>query len=190
MPPNFSAVYGLLFCAGVYFSGNVKWWAPLGVVFLTDLALGFYYHTRIGSPILSLYLVVNYLGYLGILGIARFFRPHHSLWRLIGGSLVGAILFYLITNTAAWFWNPFRNPEYTRDLMGWIIALTKGTSGYPETWQFFRNTLLSSGLFTALFAGAWKWVEAQEPEEEEEEEEAPAPASSDSEPEPEAEPAQ
>jgi hypothetical protein len=41
-------------------------------------------------------------------------------------------------------------------LAGWIIALTKGTGGYPSTWEFFRNTLLSGGLFTALFAGAAK----------------------------------
>ncbi len=41
-------------------------------------------------------------------------------------------------------------------MAGWLIALTKGTGGYPTTWEFFRNTLLSGGLFTALFAGAAK----------------------------------
>ena len=93
---------------------------------------------------------------------------------MLGGGLVGAILFYLITNTAAWLFNPFQNPEYTKTLAGWIIALTKGTGGYPETWEFFRNTLLSGGLFTGLFAGAMKLTAAAEPQEDEDPEEAPA----------------
>jgi hypothetical protein len=85
------------------------------------------------------------------------------------GGLVGATLFYLFTNTASWLLNPFKNPEYTRDLAGWLTALTLGTKGYPPTWEFFRNTLLSGGLFTALFYGAWRITrpapeEASEPE--------------------------
>jgi hypothetical protein len=49
--------------------------------------------------------------------------------------------------------------------------LTKGTSGYPTTIQFFINTLTSGGLFTGLFAGALKLSEAAEPAEEKEPEE-------------------
>ena len=37
-----------------------------------------------------------------------------------------------------------------------MIALIKGTGGWPQTWEFFRNTLLSGGLFTALFVAAMK----------------------------------
>ncbi len=69
---------------------------------------------------------------------------------------MGAILFYLITNTASWFFNPFHNPEYAKTLSGWLLALTKGINGWPPTFEFFRNTLLSGGLFTALFVGAAK----------------------------------
>jgi hypothetical protein len=45
--------------------------------------------------------------------------------------------------------------------------LTKGTQGYPQTWEFFRNTLLGGGLFTGLFVGAMKLSEALETEEDE-----------------------
>ena len=78
-------------------------------------------------------------------------------------GLLGALLFYLITNTASWLFNPFHNPEYTKDFMGWLVALIRGTGGWPETWQFFRNTMFSGGLFTALFVGAMKLVAAAEP---------------------------
>ena len=88
--------------------------------------------------------------------------------------MLGAIVFYLISNTASWLFNPFHNPEYTKNLAGWLIAMTRGTAGWPQTWEFFRNTLMSSGLFTGLFAGAMKIMEALEPEEEKESaEEAP-----------------
>jgi hypothetical protein len=51
-------------------------------------------------------------------------------------------------------------------LLGWIQALTTGLPGYPPTWTFFRNTLLSGGLFTGLFVGAMKLTAAREPQEE------------------------
>jgi hypothetical protein len=93
----------------------------------------------------------------------------------LGGGLLGAVLFYLLTNTAAWFFNPFGAIEYTKDLAGWMKALTSGTYGHPPTWEFFRHTLTSGGLFTGLFVGAMKLTAAPEPEEEEESQEAPEP---------------
>ena len=38
--------------------------------------------------------------------------------------------------------------------------------GCPQTWEFFRNTMLSGGLFTGLFVGSMKLNEAvlEEPE--------------------------
>ena len=65
---------------------------------------------------------------------------------------MGAILFYFITNTASWL----NNPDYAKTLAGWIQALTTGLPNFPSTWEFFRNTLLSGGLFTGLFVGAMK----------------------------------
>lgn len=166
LPVNFSAVYGLLFCAGVYFSGRMAWWLPLATMALTDVGLGFYYHFTAGVGFFQPYLLVNYAVYAVLIGLGRCFKPQTSWLTLLGGGLLGAILFYLLTNTAAWLFNPFGNPEYTKDLAGWIVALTKGTAGYPQTWEFFRNTLLSGGLFTGLFAGAMKLNEALERREE------------------------
>lgn len=171
MPANFSAVYALLFCAGVYFRGRTAWWLPLLIMVVSDVALNFFYYH---IPVLQAYAVVNYAAYVALIALGRQFKPGMSWLGLLGGGVLGAVLFYLITNTAAWLFNPFHNPEYTKTLAGWIIALTQGTGGYPETWQFFRNTLLSGGLFTGLFAGAMKLTAAAEPQEDEEPEEAPA----------------
>ncbi|HMJ91078.1 MAG TPA: DUF6580 family putative transport protein [Candidatus Acidoferrum sp.] len=159
MPPNFSAVYALVFCAGVFFRGGSAWWLPLVVLGVTDLALNCYYTFYKHFDAFQWYQLVNYPIYAGLIWFGRRFDPKRSIALLIGGSIIGALLFYVITNTAAWLFNPFGNPEYTKNIAGWIIALTKGTGSWPQTWEFFRNTLLSSGLFTALFAAAFKYSE-------------------------------
>ena len=161
MPWNFSAVYAFAFCAGVFFKGRLPWWVPLAVILGTDLALNCYYqykspdsHVWSGANLAN--LSFNYIAYITIIFLGRRFKPQSSLISLIGGGVLGAILFYLITNTASWLFNPFNNPEYAKTLTGLIIALTRGVGGYPETWEFFRNTLMSAGLFTALFAAGEK----------------------------------
>jgi hypothetical protein len=165
MPENFSAAYALAFCAGVYFSGRLAWWLPLGTLLVTDIGLNVYY-CCLGWDVWDLpvlkYQLINYAAFIVLIWLGRRFKPQSSFAALLGGGLLGALLFYFITNTASWLFNPFGNPEYSKDFLGWLTALTKGTAGWPETWQFFRNTFLSGGLFTGLFVGAMKLSEAAE----------------------------
>ncbi len=169
LPPNFSAVYGVLFCAGVYFSGRMAWWLPLATLLVTDVLLNLYYHFVLDIDAFQAHQLIVYAAYGVLIWLGRRFSRKTSFVTLLGGGILGAILFYIVTNTAAWLFNPFQNPEYTKTLAGWIIALTKGTAGYPQTWEFFRNTLMSGGLFTGLFVGAMKLSEAMEPKEESDE---------------------
>jgi hypothetical protein len=121
----------------------------------------------------------NYLAYAALIWLGSRHSPRSSWLRLVAGGVLGAILFYLVTNTAAWL----QNPEYPKTLAGWFQALTSGITGLPPTWTFFRNTLLSGGLFTGLFAGAMKASEAAEsPREKEGPETAPEPAAPEDEP--------
>ena len=167
LPENLSAVYGLVFCAGAFLRSRRWLGATFGVLLATDLLLLCHYRFQRGVDVLGaaslVYLAMNYLGYGVILALGRRFSARSRWLALVGGGILGALIFYVVTNTAAWFFNPFRNPEYTRTLAGWITALTKGTGGYPETWTFFRNTLLGGGLFTALFSGVWKFAGSESP---------------------------
>jgi hypothetical protein len=178
LPDNFSAAYALMFCAGVYLPGRLAWWLPLSVMLVTDLVINLYYQQSMGISVLGgtalVCLGANYVAYAALIGLGRRFNARDRLLPLLGGGLLGAILFYFLTNTAAWLFNPFHNPEYTRTLSGWFIALTKGTAGYPHTWEFFRNTMLSGGLFTGLFVGSMKLNEAMVGEDEKQPEAEPA----------------
>lgn len=181
-PSNFSALYALMFCAGAFFPRGTRWWLPMGTVVATDLALNLYYALALHINAFQWFQVINYIAFAGILWFGTRFNARSSFLGLLSGGVLGALLFYLLTNTAAWLFNPFGNPEYSKDLAGWLTALTKGTGGYPTTIQFFMNTLLSGGLFTGLFAGAMKLTapsaesareKSEEPAEEPEGDEAP-----------------
>jgi hypothetical protein len=185
LPPNFSAAYALVFCAGVYLPRRLAWWLPVATMLVTDVGLNLYYVFGQHIQAFKWTQLINYLVYFLIVWLGTRFRPKSSFLKLLSGGLLSAVLFYVITNTAAWFFNPFGNLEYTKDLAGWLIALTKGTAGWPETWELFRNTLLSGGLFTGLFVGAMKLSESAESAREKE---SPEPAESEDEPVPESEP--
>jgi hypothetical protein len=156
LPPNFSAATALAFCAGVYFRGAAAWWLPLGTMLATDVALNvFYYHV---VP-LGTYLLLNYAIYAGLIGLGKWFGRRAAFLKLLLGGLLGAVIFYLVTNTLSWL----QDAAYAKTIAGWIQALTTGRLDVrPTTWEMFRNTLGSGGLFTALFAGSAKLTESTE----------------------------
>ena len=164
---SFSPAYALAFCAGVYFSARLAWWLPMATLVISDVVLNVFYY-KVGP--FTVYMVPNYVAYACVIALGRAYSPGNSWLRLLGGGLLGALLFYVITNTNSWM----QNPGYQKTLSGWMQALTSGIPGYPPTWAFFRNTLLSGGLFTGLFVGAMKLTEECE-EEEKPVEEAPEP---------------
>jgi hypothetical protein len=170
-PPSFSAAYAMVFCAGVYFTKRMAWWLPLATMVLTDVALNFYYQSKgwdVWTWSVLRYQLVNYIAFAAVIWLGRRYKPKSSFFSLLGGGILGALLFYVITNTASWLFNPFENPEYSKTILGWLTALITGTKGWPQTWEFFRNTLLSGGLFTSLFVGAMKLTaSAESPQEKE-----------------------
>jgi hypothetical protein len=72
-------------------------------------------------------------------------RDWGYFYRLLGCVGCGGI-FYLLTNSAAWWGEPF----YAKTFSGWLQALTVGIPGYPSTWMFLRNSLVSDVVFFSL----------------------------------------
>lgn len=154
---SFSAAYALCFCAGVYFSQALVWWLPLVTLFLSDVVMNvFYYET---AP-LTIYMLPNYVMYAALIGFGRLQPRQAGWWRLVFGGVAGGFVFFLVTNTLAWL----QNPNYPKTWDGWLTAMTIGMPGLPPPWMFLRNTLLSGGLFTGLFAAAMKLTAASESE--------------------------
>ena len=168
LPQNFSAAHALLFCAAFWLPGWMGWVLPLAIIIVTDILLNIFHYNM---PVMVPELVVNWM-ILGLFVVlAKWLARHRSYGRVFLGTLIGALLFYLVSNTVSWL----VNPAYAKTIAGWIQALTVGLPGFPPTWVFGLKSLLGTGLFTGLFAGAMKWSEAldSEPEPETEEGEEP-----------------
>ena len=168
LPQNFSAAHALLFCAAFWLPGWMGWVLPLATIIATDILLNIFHYNM---PVMMPELVVNWM-ILGLFVVlAKWMARHRSYGRVFLGTLIGALLFYLVSNTVSWL----VNPAYAKTIAGWIQALTIGLPGFPPTWVFGLKSLLGTGLFTGLFAGAMKWSEAldAEPEPENEDDEQP-----------------
>ncbi len=165
MPPNFSAAYAIVFCAGLYLPGRLAWIVPLAVVAGSDLLISLFFYPDFAFSWRA-FLVAqcpNYVAYAGLILLGRMLGAKRPWWMQVGGGIAGAILFYLVTNTASWM-----TLAYPKTLAGWIQALTTGFPEHPPTWEFFRNTLLSGGLFTGLFVAAMKLTAETDAEKESE----------------------
>ena len=180
LPQNFSAAHALLFCAAFWLPGWMGWVLPLATIIVTDILLNvFAYDVTVLDP----RLVTNWMILALYVVLAKWLARRRSYGRVFLGTLFGALLFYLVSNSVSWM----VNPAYAKTIAGWVQALTVGLPGFPPTWMFGLKTLLGSGLFTGLFAGAMKLSEAMdatEPEPEAEDTEEDEAKPSDPSPEP------
>lgn len=180
LPQNFSAAHALLFCAAFWLPGWMGWVLPLATIIVTDILLNvFAYDVTVLDPT----LVTNWTILALFVVLAKWLARRRSYGRVFLGTLFGALLFYLVSNSVSWM----VNPAYAKTIAGWVQALTVGLPGFPPTWMFGLKTLLGTGLFTGLFAGAMKLSEAMdatEPEPEAEDTEEDEAKPSDPSPEP------
>ncbi|HVU99963.1 MAG TPA: DUF6580 family putative transport protein, partial [Verrucomicrobiae bacterium] len=115
-PPNFSAFYALAFCAGAFFPARMKWWLPLGTIVISDIALDIYYHFALHINAFTWFQLITYAGFICLIWLGTRFNHKSRFSRLLLGGIAGACVFYLLTNILAWFFNPFGNPEYVKNL--------------------------------------------------------------------------
>lgn len=148
---NLSPLAAMALCAGAFFPRKWGLAAPLVAQVASDAIIHFLrpHPFNLGYSLLL-------LGHCAILlGLGWIVRRHFSVLRLLGASLLGSILFYLISNTAS-FWY---DPAYAKNLAGWAQALTTGVPGYPPTYLFFFKSTGGDLFFTALISlacGAWR----------------------------------
>ena len=79
---------------------------------------------------------------------------------VLGGGVVAAVLFHVVTITPIWL----AEPAYAKSPAGLWQALWSGLPSYPTpTWTFLRNLVTANVVFTALFLLARRsWLPAAE----------------------------
>ncbi len=156
--PGFCPLAALTLCGGWFLPRRLALAAPLAVLLATDLALTTLYGWQpLGGgdawatavQMLSRYVVLFALG-VWALGMRR--NGMMTAGPVLATTLAGSVIFYAVTNTFSWL----TLPGYSLSAAGWWQALTTGLPGFPPSWIFFRNALLSDLLYSALMLVAMR----------------------------------
>ncbi len=145
---NMSPLLALLFCGAAFWKSN-RWMLP--TAFLIWL---------ISSPIVSAIqgysiqkeTLITLFAFGVVAGIGHLFANRSPL-KLVFGTILGAIAFYLITNTASFI----GDPVYPKSLEGFIQCMWTGSpvpTHSTPTWFFFKNLLIANTLGTCCFLAA------------------------------------
>ncbi len=151
---NLAPFTAIAFCGAVYVRRTWFWVVSFLALELSDLYLNWFHAREYGFHWDLGGFVLRSLCFGLAVGLGRWVSRRKSWLWLLNGSLLGAVLFYLITNTQSWWADPF----YAKSLAGWWQALTVGHPEYPPTILFFKNTLFGDLLFTGLFSGVMEWM--------------------------------
>lgn len=138
---NFSPFAAFMFCGAAFWHTN-KWLLPTAMIawFVSSPLSNILQDYSLFSA-----FIPTFIGFACVIGIGYLFSKKRTSTTIIG-SLVAATAFYAVTNTICFFTDPI----YPKTLEGYTQAMWTG-SIYGPTWPFFRNGLLSAGLFTSLF---------------------------------------
>ncbi|CAI8241765.1 MAG: Uncharacterised protein [Bacteroidia bacterium] len=134
--PNFNPIGAIALMGGILFhKKTTAFLVTIGALFLGDIILG------LSSPIYMDYMFSTtflfvYVAFLLMILLGTALKNRASLMTISLGSVVSAILFFLITNAGSWL-----ALNYDRSLSGLMSAYSAGI-------PFFRATLVSQLLFS------------------------------------------
>ncbi len=141
--PGACPLSAVALCAGMFLPRRLALVVPLSILLVSDVVIDLHYHENFFST----YLLGRYalLALIGLGGIAL--RRHRGVTTVLGATLAGSTLFYVASNALTWF----GSTVYPQTPAGLWQALTVGTPGFPPSYVFFRNGLVSDGLYSMVF---------------------------------------
>jgi hypothetical protein len=144
--PNFQPLPALFLCSIVFLRGTKAWVLPV-IAWLVSNPLASllqgYNPFEAGGGVVVAFFALLLTG-----AMALPFRKSPSSALLLGGGLIAALLFHLVTNAAVWL----ADPLYAKSAGGLWQALWSGRPSDPmPSWIFLRNLAGANLLFTALF---------------------------------------
>lgn len=132
-PANFIPIGALALFSGTYIKSRWGILLPVAVMAFSDMIIGMH----------SLYLV-TWGSFLLIGMIGWWVRSKKSMVRILSGTVMGSVLFYLLTNFAVWLFTPL----YAKTAVGLVQC-------YYMAIPFFRNTALGDLFYVGVFFGLY-----------------------------------
>jgi len=136
-PPNFTPIFAMALFGGAYIDNKkMAFLLPLATMLISDLFIGFH------SLMLVVYGAIAIITALGFL-LKNRVRPS----TVIGSSILGSIIFYLISNFGVW------------SLLGTYPQTPAGlVSCYVAALPYLKNTLISGLFYSAVMFGAFEYA--------------------------------
>ncbi|OGE84638.1 MAG: hypothetical protein A3J48_03585 [Candidatus Doudnabacteria bacterium RIFCSPHIGHO2_02_FULL_46_11] len=137
-PDNFAPIAAIALFGGVYLSKKEALWLPLLAMVLSDIFIGFdSFSSRL--TVYGSFMLISLIGLL--------VRRRKNLATVLGGSVLGSLAFYLITNFA-FFYAPIMYPHNWQGVF----------QSYINALPFFRNTLLGDLFYVGVLFGAYEFA--------------------------------
>ncbi|MBI3335242.1 MAG: hypothetical protein HY001_01975 [Candidatus Portnoybacteria bacterium] len=137
-PPNFAPIGALALFGGIYLPRRLALVIPLGAMILSDLIIGFY----------SLPIMLSVYGSFALMNlIGLWVRGRKRFSTVLGGTLCGSTLFFLITNAAVWAFSGIYPFTLSGLAQSYIMAI-----------PFFRSTVLGDLFYVGLLMGSYEYI--------------------------------
>lgn len=135
--PNLSPLMAFAFVGAVVFPKPLPWWSWALILLGIDLVSeGAAWWSQANG---HLEVLVAYACYAAAAYFGARLRGRTGVLDALFGTLACSVIFYLVTNTVSWI----TDAAYTKNIAGWVQALTTGTPGHPPSLAFFRNSLIA-----------------------------------------------
>jgi hypothetical protein len=138
-PANFVPIAAVALFGAVFIKDKrIALALPLAAMIVSDVFIGF-------DTLQSRLVIYGCFFAIGLIGL--WIRNHKNIFTVVGGSLVGSTLFYLVTNLV-WLYPP---KMYPHTIEGQILS-------YTNALPFYKYTLLGDLFYVALFFGLYELV--------------------------------
>jgi hypothetical protein len=134
-PPNFAPVAAISLFSGFFFRRYFIL-IPISIMLMSDIVIGFY-DWKLMMAVYSSFVLVCFLGII--------LRKRKSVLFLIGSSLLGSVLFFILTNLAVWIFASWYPHNFTGLIECYAMAI-----------PFFKNTLAGDMFYASVIFGSYE----------------------------------
>ena len=142
--PNFTPIAAIALFGGTYFTKKyLAFIIPFAALLLSDLIIGFHND-----------MIAVYASFAIVVVLGFYLRKNIKIGSVLGASIGSSIIFFLITNFAAWLGNPL----YPQSFIGLIESYTAGLMFFNDGSygiSYFLNSVLGGVFFNAVFFGSF-----------------------------------
>ena len=139
--PNFAPIAAMALFGGTYLNKKYALLVPIAAMLISDWFIGFY-NPWIMASVYGSFIII------GLIGL--WLKNHKNVANVLGASISGSIIFFLVTNFAVW-------------------AVPGKLALYPHTWQglldcyimglpFLKNTFLGDLFYVGALFGLYEIV--------------------------------